>query len=329
MAHEICPALSELTEPLAPHVRRHVAVCLRCGAIARRIGSDYELDAPTADPVAPAAYRTAIDVSPGDICAAETPELHQRLLCVATAIDDGLIEVVPISDEPQYASDRDLLLGAGALGYETIAETWNMGSLLLEDIAEVLAELDPAAYEQLVDLVDAVEDGADAPAGLPTGAAVVSDDDARHDFQQHEAQRARPFFASAAALRRAWRLPDLIAHASEERGISVAHLSRRYGPMVEDRANWVKDLIEDRVDMREVPGRAVGALLAELDLQPSQRLAAVIERTGWPDEHEATSRMMLIAGDPEREAPSDADQYIAELFAGLIDALASRAQTTR
>jgi hypothetical protein len=329
MAHEICPALTELTEPVAPHVRRHLAGCLRCKALVRHIGIDYDPDAAIEDVGAPVEYRTPLEVSPGDVCAVVAPGLHHRLLCVATGIDAGVMEVVPISDEPQYASDRDLLLGAGVLGYETMAEAWNMGSLLIEDIAEVLAEVDHEAYEQLADLIEAVEDDGDASGSLPTGEPVVSEDDARHDFQQCEAQRARPFFASAAALRGASRLPGLLAHATEESGISVAHLSRRYGPMVKDRVNWVEDLIEDRVDVREVPARTVGALLAEFDFRPSERLATIVRCTGWADErHEGVSRMTLIGSDRDSEPGSDAEQYISELFEGLIDSLTSRVKTT-
>lgn len=327
MADEICPALAELREPLAPYVRRHLAECRRCKVLVRHLRIDYDPDAAIEDTGGPVEYRTPPEVSLGDLCAAVVPGLHQRLLCVITAEDAGVIEVVPVSDETEYASDRDLPLKAALLGYETMAEAWNMGSLLVDDIAEVLARLNDKTYEQLADLIEAVEEGREAD-GVPTGARILYDVDARRDFQQREAQRARPFFASSSVLRSASRLPDLIARAAEESGIPVAHLSRRYGPMVKHRVRWVEDFIAERIDVRDVPGRTIGALLAEFEFRPSQRLDAIVRCTGWAEEwHGAGSPTALIGSEDEGELASDADEYISEVFGGLMEALASRTGT--
>lgn len=328
MADETCPALTELREPLAPSVRRHLAGCRRCKVLVRHLGIDYDPDAAIEDPGGPVEYRPPPEVSLGDVCAAVIPGLHQRLLCIITAEDAGVIEVVPISDETQYASDRDMPIKAELLGYETMAEAWNMGSLLVDDIAEVLARLDDKSYEQLADLIEAVEEGREAK-GLPTGARIVYDVDARHDFQQREAQRARPFFASSSVLRSASRLQDLIARAAEESGTSVANLSQRYGPMVQHRVRWVEDFVAERIDVRDVPGRTIGALLAEFEFRPSQRLEAIVRCTGWAEDcHEAGSHMALIGSERDGEPASDADEYISEVFDGLVEALASRTRTT-
>lgn len=322
MADEICPPLTELSEPLSAQVRLHLRGCLRCKALVRHLGVDYDRDATVDELPGPLEYRSPPKVSSGDVCAAVVPGLHHRLLCVVTAEDAGVLEAVPISDETQYACDRDLLFEGELLGYETMAEAWNIGSLLIEDIAEVLARLDDKTYEHLADLIEAVEGGREAVA-LPTGAPLRYDVDARHDFQQRESQRARPFFASSSLLRSASRLPDLIARATEESGRSVAHLSRRFGPMVGDRVRWVDELIADRLDVRDVPGRTIGALLAEFEFRPSERLAAIVRRTGWAEDW-ASSPIALIGSEPEGESSADADEYISEVFDGLIDALASR-----
>jgi hypothetical protein len=324
MIDEICPALTELREPFSPDVRRHLAGCRRCKVLVRHLGIDQDPGATIADAGGLVQYRTAPEVSLGDICAAVAPGLHQRFLCVITDAEAGVIEVVPISDESQFACDRDLLLVSDLLGYETMAETWNMGSLLVDDIAEVLAQLDDDTYEQLANLIEAAEEGREAD-GIEVGPSIVYDTDARHDFQQREAQRVRPFFASSSALRSASRLPELITRAAEESGTSVTVLSQRYGPLVQHRPHWVEDLIAERIGVRDVPGRTIGALLAEFELRPSERLAAIVRCTGWVDDyHETSSATALIGSEHDDESDSDVDEYISEVFAGLVEALASR-----
>lgn len=325
MVDETCPALTELSEPLAPYVRRHVANCLRCRVLVRHLGIDVKFDLKTEDDSGHVEYPARPELSLGDVCAAKAVGLHHRLLCVIGAEDAGVIEVVPISDETEYACDRDLLIDSAVLGYKTMAESWNMGSLLVEDIDEVIVRLDEKIFDQLVDLVEAVEDGAEID-GLPTGAPIVSDEDARHDFQQRESQRARPFFASSSLVRSVSSVPELIMRASEENDVSIAELSRCYGPMVEQRDDWVEDVVARRTDVREIPGRAIGALFARFDLRPSERLAVIVSGAGWahaaPD---AGGRHTgLIAGDHADTQDTDADEYVSEVFKGLMEAIASR-----
>jgi hypothetical protein len=328
MADEICPALTDLSEPSAPHVRRHVANCLRCKVLVRHLGISYEADPTAEDNAGGAVERPARwEVSPGDICAAKAIGLHHRLLCVIAAEDAGIIEVVPISDETEYACDRDLLIDPAVLGYKTMTEAWNMGSLLVEDIDEVIVRLDDEVFDQLVDLIEAVEDGEESD-GLPTGAPIVFDEDARHAFQQRESQRALPFFASSSLVRSVSTVPDLILRASEETDTSIALLSRRCGPLVEHHDNWVEDVVARRTDVRKIPGRTVGALFAEFDLRPSKRLAAIVRCTGWPQVSNALrAPTALIAGDHDDTHDTDADEYISEVFDGLMKALGPRAGT--
>jgi hypothetical protein len=328
---ETCPALTELSGPLSADVRRHVAECLRCKALVRHLDAG---DGPvaTAEPDArPVELRRPPEVAAGDVCAVRMPGLHERLLCAVLGEDAGVVEVVPVGDEPRFATDRDLLLDADVLGYESMAEAWQTGEVLTDDVDEVLGRLDDKAYDLLVDLVDAVEDAAETSPDAPTGPPVTSDDDVRHDFQQHETQRARPFFASAAALRGVDRVAALLTRASEEEGVSRSQLSRRYGPMVESHPGWVDDLFAERIDVREIPGRTLGALFAEFSFRPTQRLGWIVRSTGWPDEQPAgRSHMALITragGRIENLTEDEPDRYLAEFYEGLAESLSARAPT--
>lgn len=329
---ETCPALSELSGSLSADVRRHVAGCLRCKALVRHLGAAYDPLAPAETDVSPVELRRPPEVAPGDVCAVRMPGLHQRLLCVVLGEDAGVVEVVPVGDETRFATDRDLLLDADVLGYETMAEAWHAGEILTDDVDEILGRLDDKAYGLLVDLVDAVEDAADTSPDGPTGPPVTSDDDVRLDFQRQETQRARPFFASAAALRGVDRIAALLTRASAEEGVSQSQLSRHYGPMVESHPGWVDDLFAERIDVREIPGRTLGALFAEFEFRPTQRLGWIVRSTGWPDEQPAGhSQMALItrAGGRDQNVTADeAEHYLAEFYEGLAESLSARTSTT-
>lgn len=328
---ETCPALTELSGPLSADVRRHVIGCLRCKALVRHLDAGDGRIARTEPDARPVELRRPPEVAAGDVCAVRMPGLHERLLCVVLGEDAGVVEVVPVGDEPRFATDRDLLLGADVLGYGAMAEAWQTGEVLTDDVDEVLGRLDEKAYNLLVGLVDAVEDAADTPTATPTGPPLISDDDVRHDFQRQETQRARPFFASAAALRGVDRVAALLTRASEEEGISRSQLNRRYGPMVESHPGWVDDLFAERIDVREIPGRTLGALFAEFEFRPTLRLGWIVRSTGWPDvQAGGRSQMTLIAGAggrSENVTADEPDRYLAEFYEGLTESLSARAAT--
>src|SRR4051794_3486271 len=139
---ETCPALTELSGPLSADVRRHVAGCLRCKALVRHLNEGDDLVMPAEPDVGLVELRRPPDVAPGDVCAVRMPGLHERLLCVVLGEDAGVVEVVPVGDEPLYATDRDLLLDADVLGYEAMAEAWQTGEVLTDDVEEVLARIE-------------------------------------------------------------------------------------------------------------------------------------------------------------------------------------------
>lgn len=327
---DTCPALTELSGSLSADVRRHVAACLRCKALVRHLGSDGPLR-PAETDARPVELRRPPEVAPGDVCAVRMPGLYQRLLCVVLGEDAGVVEVVPVGDETRFATDRDLLLDADVLGYETMAEAWHAGEILTDDVDEILGQLDDKSYALLVDLVDAVEDAAETSLDGPTGPSVTSDADVRLDFQRQETQRAMPFFASAAALRGADRVAALLTRASEEQGVSQSQLSRRYGPIIENHPGWVDDLFAERIDVREIPGRTLGALFAEFEFRPTQRLGWIVRSTGWPDEEPAgRPKMALItrAGGPSQNVTADEpEHYLAEFYEGLAESLSTRTST--
>jgi hypothetical protein len=209
----------------------------------------------------------------GDVCAAETPGWDERLILIVTGVCDGIVDFVPVSEEVAYATDRDLLIDAGAIGYEAMAEAWNIGSLLIEELAEKLATLDDSTWTNLCVLLDVVEHGAELPDALPVGVPIVGEKDPRWGFHVLESDRVRPFLSNAAALRGISRLPALLARKAEEAGVAVDALSERFG-------DWVNDLAANTINLEEQVDKSdLTALLNELRVPAIQKVVAIVACT--------------------------------------------------
>jgi hypothetical protein len=140
----------------------------------------------------------------GEIVALVVDGLDELLL--AAALDwreeagAELVMVAPLSTETEYAAEWDLLLPADdPVGYETIAEVWNHGLVLAEQVSDRLGVLPEERTAELVALWDsyfAPERSTNARVGPP----VLKEDDPRVEFQDREQERAAVFFAPTAAL---------------------------------------------------------------------------------------------------------------------------------
>jgi hypothetical protein len=325
MIESSCPAVSELQGELPEALRPHVGACLRCRAVLRA------LDRPV--PPKPAhdvhaelplrSWRASTDPALGSVCAVMTPQRQERLICLVTGLEDGVVDVVPLSDEVEYASDCDLLLDASVLGYQTIAETWNAGALLVEQVDELLAELDHAAWDHLVALLDG--DGEDDKLIDVVGPPIVSEADPRWGFHSREAERARPFYAAAAELAGISGLPALLLRKTED--VPVDRLADRLGGMVADRPDWVEALAADELQIapREVPEAAVAELLGQLDLSPSARLASIVEGSVTGRAAAASRIYLMRTGSPRKASSRRPRKTAARQYAErVMDALVAR-----
>jgi hypothetical protein len=253
-----CPAVEELRGTLAPAVIQHVAGCRRCRALMRAAGivvPDANEKASGPDLASVVRYRDRVALCPGDVCAAEAPGLDHRLIFVATQITDGVVDAVPIADQVVFAGEGDLLLSTDVLGYEAMAETWNAGALLIEEVAECLGKLDDARRDELAALLGR----ADGPPSAPSA------------FQSDEMDRVLPFYQGASALQGISHLGELLSRWSDRSGTTIEELAGRHG-------SWVTDLATHAtVDLdRTAAGNDLVALLYELKVPASQRVEEIV-----------------------------------------------------
>jgi hypothetical protein len=223
-----CPSLDELRDQLEKAndaISRHLDTCRRCRALLRLLAEQRApLPSSTAARAEPesvgepsaAAKQRPTDVTEGAVVVASSPGAPGELL-VAIVLDteseaaatDGLI-VAPLSTETQLATDADVVLGRAEtrLGYAVMAEIWNHGTLLREQLEEQRGGVEGNAWERVAALYEAaigeVEDEVEeAPiTALPVGDGVpiIADEDPRLVFQDEEVERAQRFYLPAARL---------------------------------------------------------------------------------------------------------------------------------
>lgn len=223
-----CPNLDELRgqlESADEAIARHLESCRRCRALLRLLAEQAaQLSPPALAPAEPqavgepsaAAEQLPTHVAEGAVVVASSPAAPGELL-VAVVLDteseaagiDGLI-VVPLSTETQLATDADVVLGRAQtrLGYEVMAEIWNHGTLLREQLKEQRGGVDGSVWEKLAalyaaatgELEEEAEEVQTIAVPVGDGPPVIADDDPRLVFQDEEIERAQRFYLPAARL---------------------------------------------------------------------------------------------------------------------------------
>jgi hypothetical protein len=208
-----CPSIDELadfTKTGDAAVDRHVASCRRCRAVLRLLDEREQVaaDAPRARelPQASLPHREPPGggVTFGDVCVIDT-DVNDGTLLVAVVLAgvDGTpetVEVAPISTEIANATEWDLLLAPedGPLGYLAMAELWNHGTVLADQLVERFGLLAADGQHRLHAMYEALLADEEPPGDVPSGVPVVADDDPRAIFQEEEAERVRAFWKPAA-----------------------------------------------------------------------------------------------------------------------------------
>lgn len=194
----------------------------------------------------------------------------ELLPAVVLADSEDAVTVAPVSDRVELATEWDLLVPVRVLGYEAITEVWNYGSILAEQLEEVLAELDPQTIEDLQSLARAAVTGGDPPADVRVGPPVLDDADPRLLFQDAEAERCRHFWEPALALAGALTLGQLVAHRRSELVVPVDELEALVGP------GGLARLERDELDVRRsLPPGSLAALMRRLHIGASRRLGRI------------------------------------------------------
>lgn len=222
-----CPSLNELRgqlESANEAISRHLESCRRCRALLRLL-AEQAAQLPSAPaPVEPqpagessaAAEQRPTDLAEGAVVVAASPAAPGELL-VAVVLDtkseaagtDGVI-VAPLSTETQLATDADVLLGRAQtrLGYEVMAEIWNHGTVLREQLEEQRGVIEGNAWEKMAalyaaaigELEDEAEGAQTTAAPIGDGLPIIADEDPRLVFQDEEVERAQRFYLPAARL---------------------------------------------------------------------------------------------------------------------------------
>ncbi len=223
-----CPTLEELRAQLESAneaVSRHLETCRRCRALLRLLAEEGA--SPPSSVAAPADRQSVgepsseeeqrpTEVGEGAVVVASSPEAPGELL-LAVVLDtesdaagtDGVV-VAPLSTETELATDADIVLGRAQtrLGYDVMAEVWNHGTLLREQLEEQRGVVEDNAWEKLAalyaaaigELDDVAEEAQVTAAPVGDGLPTIADEDSRLVFQDEELERAQRFYRPAARL---------------------------------------------------------------------------------------------------------------------------------
>jgi hypothetical protein len=293
-----CPSIAELADHVArpdPAVAAHLESCRRCRAVGRLVGErDREAPPKIAHRTLPVARLPRREEPTercfGEVCIAQGDQTDGPLLvCVALSWDEQpapkTVVVAPVSPEVEHASDADLILGADdPLGYPAIVEVWNHGTLLLDQIVERLGVLAEETRRSLDAVYEAVLQGDSAPAGVPVGVEIVSDDDPRAIFQEEESERASAFWRPAGRLfaERPAEEPSLGTMLREwlaEEGFDESDYAKELGW----RTSEIIELCDDAFDPLRVTAEHVAEAAAPVDADPDE-LGIALTRALRPEQ---------------------------------------------
>lgn len=270
-----CPSLDALLltdDDLTEEVREHLAGCRRCRTLRHHL-RERSLEGPV-----PALPAGALEKEPterrsgpatpalGSVYSIHGPLQDEYLIGALVDWDDEEAVVVPLSDAVLYATNWDILLEQSVLGYATMAEVWNHGAVMTEQLVEKLGELGQAT-EALSSLYAAALESDKVPSGLPVGPPVLGDADPRLVFQSEEVERASSYWQPATLLAGVESLGELVQLQREELGLE----RRELGQLIFE--DELAALEHDRLDLvRNIEPPAFASLLKALHLAVSKRL---------------------------------------------------------
>lgn len=317
-----CPALPDLLTPQpSQDVEQHLSECVRCRAL-RTHHQPQDGFSPSAlalpeQPGASVAAGTPA-VEPADVVRIEEAAGEDYLVAAVLFAEEDWLTVIPISEQVEFATNADLLLD-DALGFPAIAELWNQGTVLAEQVVGVLSRLPDEVFEQLDRMHEASVDGHPVPEDLPVGPEVISEQDPRLALQQQRAHTTAAFWSASQLVAEAESFPQLV---------ELAEYRCRSRPdwqaLLPDGGQWVAELKEGIDVFSDVPVAAMASLFSSLRL-PAARpsfglLHEYVLATHRPDAGKQLALARRRTGrrvgrrepDPE-EARRAADQYVAAL----------------
>jgi hypothetical protein len=281
MTTTTCPSLQALLlGELNTEEREHVSSCLRCQILLRN-----RPEASTNEPGAPnerQAFRETSadpvfeDAEPGDLALLSAPGTDTHVVAFVLQVKETEAKVVPVSSDTWAATEWDLLLDSSVLGYPAIAQVWNYGSVLIEQLRDVAAQAPEAVTEQMRMMYGAAIQSAEVPAGLPVGPRVLSDEDPRLLAQDEAAEAARVYWEPLITMSGIASVAELVSSRSEELSLSREELKAAVG----DRLTWLDELESGRRDLRKVLSPAqLAEVFKKLAVPRSRRLGEIVLAT--------------------------------------------------
>lgn len=267
-----CPSLAELfaaDDDLSDELRQHIATCRRCQALRRHL-RQTEIEAAT-ESLAKEPLRRDLDQKPalGSVYVIHGPISDEYLVGALVDWDEKEAVVVPLSDDVRYATNWDLLLDERLLGYRAMAEVWNHGTVLVEQLNEKIGELAEWATA-LEALYAAALEGTELPTALPVGPAVLSEIDPRNAFHDQEGERTAVYWQPANLLAAVENVFELVRLQREELDLEPETLGA-----VD--ANTLEQLEAGKLDVgNAMPVPAFAGLLRRLQVTASRRLEQLI-----------------------------------------------------
>lgn len=231
---------------------------------------------------------------------------HLRPAVVLAGTEEGL-SVIPVSAHVEMATEWDLVIDESVLGYRAIAEVWNYGTVLPEQVDEEIAPLPERTATAVQALFRAAHRGETAPEGAEVGPPVLNDADPRLLFQDEEGEALRVFWLPALALAGAGSLGEVVRHRRDELDLALDGLG-------DVPAAWVEDLEHDRLYLPWALAPAqLAAVFRHLRLGASARLGRLTRATL----EMAQPALPRGATRPAHEETMDPDTYVAAFLTEL------------
>ncbi len=318
MTWTACPSLKALFAANdGEELQEHLAGCRRCRALRRHL-QPAELEK-AAEPLKKEPARAG-DLSSeralGSVYAIHGPMRDEYLLGALVDWDEEEAVVVPVSHETRFATNWDLLLDEQLLGYRAMAEVWNHGTVLVEQLNEKIAELGDWSGA-LTTLYEAALESRELPTPVPAG-PVLSDVDPRLRFQGEEGERAAVYWQPATLLAGVENVFELLRVQRDELGLEADELD------VEP--TTLEALEGGTLDIgNEIPEPAFGSLLRRLQLDASRRLEQLVVAAVLANYTERLETRPALArkrrGMRKRPEPESREQFAATYARKVMEEL--------
>jgi hypothetical protein len=314
-----CPATIDLAAPdAAETLSEHTRGCRRCRALLARLQSHEDTLEHTSAPAGPQAPPTS-PLGPGGVWSFWAPGSEEYLVAAVLDVDEVELLIVPLLTDTYWASESDIKLPIGTLGYPALAPVWASDHVLVEQAVEPLSVLSEQELGALSDGYDAIYAG--APLAEPAGPAVIGPEDPRIAAHAAIADQLRAYFAPWSALQGAEELGPVLKARREDAELPLEAWAERIDV---EPGVWQRFESAQLDPYTAIPVGAIAAATRELGLLASQRIislahASVKAHHAGQATHAAPARARRRRGvaprarqDPDvaREA---ADRYAAAL----------------